>query len=74
MGPTTLVVGMDGACEIAIKETRYDKIRITKLKDRLLDRIRLGVMVWWLKNRLLADGDGHEIGREGGDSGGVGNG
>lgn len=38
--PTPLVVGMGAACELAMKEMKYDEIRITKLKDRLLDGIR----------------------------------
>ncbi|XP_059624079.1 cysteine desulfurase, mitochondrial [Cornus florida] len=38
--PTPLVVGMGAACELAMKEMKYDEKRIEMLKDRMLNGIR----------------------------------
>ncbi|XWS29655.1 hypothetical protein CRYUN_Cryun24cG0048300 [Craigia yunnanensis] len=38
--PTPLVVGMGAACELAMKEMKYDEKRIKGLKERLLNGIR----------------------------------
>ncbi|XP_010245621.1 PREDICTED: cysteine desulfurase, mitochondrial [Nelumbo nucifera] len=38
--PTPLVVGMGAACELAMKEMKYDEKRITALQERLLNGIR----------------------------------
>lgn len=38
--PTPLVVGMGAACELAMKEMKYDEKRISMLQERMLNGIR----------------------------------
>lgn len=55
--PTPLVVGMGAACELAMKEMKYDERRIDRLKDRLLNGIRAkldGVVVNGSEERRYA--------------------
>ncbi|XP_052818701.1 cysteine desulfurase-like [Mya arenaria] len=37
--PTPLCVGLGAACELAMQEMEYDHVRISRLADRLIDRI-----------------------------------
>lgn len=41
--PTSLVVGLGSACEIAMREMEYDKKRVEKLSKMLIDRIMSAV-------------------------------